>query len=71
MGVSRNGMGPVLVTWEGLRAWCELMRIALEPWESLALVRIGQCRAMVDSEKKPESKSNPEPPSSPKRRRKG
>ena len=71
MGVSQNGMGPALVTWEGLRAWCELMRITLEPWESLALVRLGQCRARVDSEKKPEPKSNPEPPSSSKRRRKG
>ncbi len=50
LGLSANGMGPALVTWEGLHAWCELMGHELEHWEALALVRLGHLRAVIESE---------------------
>jgi hypothetical protein len=51
MGLAINGMAPATVTWEGLRAWCELMGIELEPWEAMALVELGSLRARIESEK--------------------
>jgi len=49
-GIASNGMGPVQVTWEALRAWRVEMRVPLEPWESLALVRLGYARAVIESQ---------------------
>lgn len=50
MGLQGNGMAVPGITWEGLTAWCALMRIVLEPWEAQALVRLGALRASVLSE---------------------
>ena len=49
-GLSSNGFGPPIVTWEALRAWCEFMAVALAPWEARALVVLGHVRATVDAE---------------------
>lgn len=54
LGMAATGMGPPLVTWEGLAAWCGLTGIELEPWEALALTRIGHARAVILSESKPQ-----------------
>jgi hypothetical protein len=53
MGLSQNGMGPALVTWESLLAWSSFMQITLESWEARALVQLGYKRAAVESETKP------------------
>jgi hypothetical protein len=53
LGLSADGFGPPLVTWEALTAWCGLTRTALEPWEATTLVRLGRIKANVESEPKP------------------
>lgn len=45
LGLQVNGMVVPHVTWEGIAAWCELMDIALAPWEARAMVRLGNVRA--------------------------
>jgi hypothetical protein len=49
-GLSQNGMGHPVVTWECLQAWCGFMRLDLEHWEARALVRLGDRRAAVAAE---------------------
>jgi len=44
-GLQAGGMAVPSVTWEGLAAWCELMDIALLPWEAQTMVRLGNVRA--------------------------
>jgi hypothetical protein len=39
-GLQSTGMAIPTVTWQGLAAWCELMDIALAPWEASAMVRL-------------------------------
>ncbi|WP_420133957.1 phage tail assembly chaperone [Rhodopseudomonas sp.] len=46
-GLSSNGFGPAVVTWEALRAWSSFMRLRLEPWEARALVDMGAMRASI------------------------
>lgn len=50
MGLAQNGMGPAVVTWEAMMAWCGFTGIALEPWEARTLVILGQRRAVIQSE---------------------
>ena len=50
MGLPQNGMGPPVVTWEAMHAWCEFSGIALEPWEARTLIILGQKRAAIQSE---------------------
>lgn len=50
MGLACNGMGPSVVTWEGLRAWRLEMGLTLEPWEARTLVLLGNRRAGIDSQ---------------------
>lgn len=52
MGLPVNGNVPPVVTWESLHAWCAFMRIDLSPWEALLMVRLGNLRATVITEKK-------------------
>lgn len=59
LGLASNGMGPAVITWEGLKAWCELRVTPLTRWESLALVRLGQLRALVRSEATEQTKAVP------------
>jgi hypothetical protein len=61
MGLSSNGMGPALVTWESLNAWCSQMDIELKPREARAMVRLGHLRAIAQSEKKPVAQSPDKP----------
>ncbi len=51
MGLTQNGMGPPLVTWETLQAWRLLADEEIEDWEAKALVRLGYERAVVEGEK--------------------
>ncbi len=50
MGLSSNGFGPALVTWEALTAWSAFMAVTLEPWEAKVLVTLGYKRALIDGE---------------------
>lgn len=71
-GLSSNGMGPAVVTWESLSAWCLMTGTTLDGWEAKALVRIGFARAAIESEKaeKKAKENKPRPkPSPPGRRR--
>lgn len=59
MGLSSNGFGPALVTWEALKAWSEFMALSLEPWEAKVLVTLGYRRAVIDGEEQAKkSKAN-------------
>jgi hypothetical protein len=49
-GLSSNGFGPTVVTWEALQAWSSFMRVVLEPWEAKALIDLGASRAAIMSE---------------------
>lgn len=51
-GMGSGGFGPAMLTWECLRAWCELTGRQIEPWEAQALMRLSVLRATVVSEKK-------------------
>ncbi len=51
IGLSSNGMGPALVTWESLQAWRLLTGEEIENWEAKALVRLGYTRAVIEGEK--------------------
>jgi hypothetical protein len=55
MGLTSNGMGPVMAGWRDVQDWCAAMRLDLEPWEKKALVRLSNLRASVQSESKPKS----------------
>lgn len=51
MGIASNGMGPAVVTWEALDAWSRsFLRIDLSYWEALTLIRLGNARAVIESE---------------------
>lgn len=50
MGIAAGGFAPAVVTWESLQAWRNQMRLELDPWECVALVQLGQLRAVVQSE---------------------
>lgn len=51
MGLAGNGFAPAVITWEGLRSWAALKRIALAPWEASLLVTLGQLRASIELKK--------------------
>jgi hypothetical protein len=51
MGLAANGMSFPSVTWEGVAAWSDLMLVSLEPWEVLTMIRLGNLRANIESEK--------------------
>lgn len=52
-GISPGGFGPAVVTWNDLYCWRAQMGIDLAPWETRAIVRLGNLRAVVASEKTP------------------
>lgn len=56
MGLTSNGMGPVMAGWQDVKAWREEMRLDLEPWETRTLVRLANLRASIQSEEKPKAK---------------
>lgn len=59
LGLSSNGMGPTLVTWESLQAWRLLTGEEPEDWEVRALVRLGYTRAVIEGEKMQKDAKNP------------
>lgn len=50
-GLAITGMGPSVLTWEGLDAWRRLMRVRLDPWEVTCLINLSLLRASIQSEK--------------------
>ncbi len=51
LGLTVSGMAPAVVTWDGLRAWCAVMDVKLDPDEALVIVRLGYEAANAQSEK--------------------
>lgn len=49
-GLLVTGMGPSVLTWEGLYAWQQLTATAMEPWEVDCLMRLSVTRAVINSE---------------------
>lgn len=52
MGLAQNGMGPAVITWEALAAWCGFMKVTLASWEARALIQLSLKRAEIESETK-------------------
>lgn len=46
-------MGPAVITWADLAAWCSLTQVSPAPWEANAIIRLGNVRAVVMSERAP------------------
>jgi hypothetical protein len=59
MGLTANGMAPVMAGWRDVQAWCEAMLLDLEPWEKKALIRLCNLRAAILAEEKPKLKAKP------------
>lgn len=57
-GLQITGMAIPNVSWEGLAAWCDLMDIALAPWEARAMVQLGNTRAAAMTPKTETGSSN-------------
>jgi hypothetical protein len=49
--MASGGMSYPVITWEGLRAWSQQMRIDLEPWEADLMINLSCIRANVHAEK--------------------
>lgn len=56
MGLTSNGMGPVMAGWRDVQDWCAAMCLDLEPWEKRTLVRLANVRAMILSEEQTKAK---------------
>jgi hypothetical protein len=56
LGLAITGMAPAAVTWEGVTSWAALMRIDLEPWEAMTIVRLGTIRASIQSQEMAKAK---------------
>lgn len=52
-GLASGGMGFPKITWEGLDAWCRLMKVSLEPWEAETLLNLSVLQANIHAENKP------------------
>lgn len=61
MGLSSNGFGPAVITWENLTAWSALRGVDIEPRDALTLIRLGHRRAIVLEEKAKNAGKNPNP----------
>lgn len=55
LGLSSNGFGAALITWDSLQAWQQLRGVDLDPQDALTLIRLSHRRAVILEEKKPES----------------
>lgn len=59
IGLSSNGFGPAILTWEALKAWSEFAVIRLEPWEARVLVTLGYKRALIHGEEQQKTQGKP------------
>jgi hypothetical protein len=50
MGLAATGMSHPVITWEGLWAWSQLLRIELQPWEVDLMMQLSCIRANVHAE---------------------
>jgi len=51
MGMASGGMSYPVITWEGLWAWSQQMRIDLASWEAEVMMSLSCARANVHAEK--------------------
>ncbi|WP_296741444.1 hypothetical protein [Mesorhizobium sp.] len=58
MGITSNGFGPALITWDVLQSWSMLRGIALDPKDALALIKLGHSRATILIEKPKDAGKN-------------
>lgn len=49
-GLPINGMVAPTISWDTLKAWQDLARIELEPWQAQTLVRLGSLRVSIQME---------------------
>ncbi len=49
-GLKSNGMGPLMADWRDVEAWCDAMRLDLEPQEKRAIIRLARLRADISAE---------------------
>jgi hypothetical protein len=56
-GISGNGFGPALITWDVLATWALLMGNNPEPWECICIIRLSALRASIEAEKMNKKKS--------------
>lgn len=54
-GMEGGGFSAPLVSWQGLKAWSEIMGRTLEPWEARLIVHLGMVRADILAEKAADS----------------
>lgn len=64
-----TGMGPSVLTWEGLYAWQQLTATAMEPWEVDCLMRLSVTRAVINSEEQKKKVDASAKPKNPRRSR--
>lgn len=57
MGLTSDGMGPVMAGWRDVQDWSAAMCLDLEPWEKRALIRLSNLRAQIQSEEVPKAKT--------------
>lgn len=50
-GIQPTGMGVTVIAWGDLTAWQREMRVVLSLWEKRVLVRLGNARASIESER--------------------
>lgn len=43
-------MGPIFVTWQDIRAWCDMTGEEPRPWESRLILRLSVMRANIEGE---------------------
>lgn len=55
LGLQGNGFSYPSLTWEGLDCWARLTRQDLEPREARTIMALGNIRAGIMSEKKPDA----------------
>lgn len=55
MGLTSDGMGPVMAGWRDVQDWSAAMCLDLDPWEKKALIRLSNLRAQVQSEEQPKA----------------
>jgi hypothetical protein len=50
-GIASTGLGVGTVGWPDIKAWCDLMGVSMEPWESRTIIQLSMQRAIILSEK--------------------
>lgn len=59
IGITSGGMDYPTATWADIHYWAVEMRVALFSWEKIALMRLSQLQAAIESEPKPKPPTAP------------